>query len=174
MGERAGREAEIEAVIRALVAEGCGSGWAAAKAHKIIDALDAVRARSPQGEDQGPTISEREFWTGFRDPPQGEDHEASIYGGWRVGRKVGRTIYRMRGNDPSDDDELIGVMDTPALAVEAVDAVNLSRVSPSPERDTVRRGRVIAWLWQRYGEAAQQEFRRDFPVTPKVDEQEQG
>lgn len=39
---------------------------------------------------------------------------------WRVGRKVGRTIYRQTGPDPSDADELIGVMDTPALAYEVV------------------------------------------------------
>jgi hypothetical protein len=43
---------------------------------------------------------------------------------WRVGRKVGRTIYRQTGSEPSDDDELIGVMDTPELAELAVAAVN--------------------------------------------------
>lgn len=36
---------------------------------------------------------------------------------WRVGRKVGRTIY--------DGDTLIGVMDTPELAEKVVRAVNL-------------------------------------------------
>lgn len=36
---------------------------------------------------------------------------------WRTGRKVGRTIY-------DATDELIGVMDTPALAKIVVDAVN--------------------------------------------------
>lgn len=35
---------------------------------------------------------------------------------WRTGRKVGRTIYR--------NDELVGVMDTPQLAEQVVDAVN--------------------------------------------------
>jgi hypothetical protein len=35
--------------------------------------------------------------------------------GWRVGRKVGRTLY--------EDDELIGVMDTRELAAEVVAAV---------------------------------------------------
>jgi len=44
---------------------------------------------------------------------------------WRVGRKVGRTIYVMRGDAPSDDDSLIGVMDTPRLAEEAVNAHNV-------------------------------------------------
>jgi len=38
-------------------------------------------------------------------------------GSWRVGRKVGRTIY--------NDDILIGVMDTPELAEMVVNALNL-------------------------------------------------
>lgn len=38
---------------------------------------------------------------------------------WRVGRKVGRTIY-------DANDVLIGVMDTPGLAARVVHAVNLS------------------------------------------------
>jgi hypothetical protein len=46
---------------------------------------------------------------------------------WRVGRKVGRTIYRQLGSEPSDDDPLIGVMDTPELARTAVEAVNGAR-----------------------------------------------
>lgn len=41
---------------------------------------------------------------------------------WRVGRKVGRTIY---ATPPGDEDGvLIGMMDTPDLAREAVDAHN--------------------------------------------------
>lgn len=43
---------------------------------------------------------------------------------WRTGRKVGRTIYRQKGDFPSDEDELIGVMDTPELARIVVAAVN--------------------------------------------------
>jgi hypothetical protein len=39
---------------------------------------------------------------------------------WRTGRKVGRTIYAQLGDVPSDDDPLIGVMDTPELAAIAV------------------------------------------------------
>lgn len=31
---------------------------------------------------------------------------------WRQGRKVGRTIYAMAYIEPSDDDVLIGMMDT--------------------------------------------------------------
>lgn len=44
---------------------------------------------------------------------------------WRVGRKVGRTIYVVYG--PGEED-LIGVMDSRELAAEAVAAHN-SRVS---------------------------------------------
>lgn len=43
---------------------------------------------------------------------------------WRVGRKVGRTIYAQLGAEPSDNDRLIGMMDTPDLATEAVSAHN--------------------------------------------------
>lgn len=43
---------------------------------------------------------------------------------WRVGRKVGRTIYAQVGAEASDDDVLIGVMDTAALAAEAAHAHN--------------------------------------------------
>lgn len=45
---------------------------------------------------------------------------------WRTGRKVGRTIYRQTGPYPSDEDPLIGVMDTVALAHEAVEAHNFA------------------------------------------------
>lgn len=43
---------------------------------------------------------------------------------WRVGRKVARTIYAMTGPEPSDDDPLIGVMDSPELAEAACLAHN--------------------------------------------------
>jgi 6-pyruvoyltetrahydropterin/6-carboxytetrahydropterin synthase len=51
---------------------------------------------------------------------------------WRTGRRVGRTIYAQAGPEPSDDDLLIGVMDTPELAAEAVDAHNAHRSAPPP------------------------------------------
>ncbi len=38
---------------------------------------------------------------------------------WRTGRHVGRTIYEQLSDGPSDDDTLIGVMDSPELAAEA-------------------------------------------------------
>jgi len=43
---------------------------------------------------------------------------------WRRGRKLGRTIYVQAGALSSDNDVLIGVMDTPELAALVVDAVN--------------------------------------------------
>lgn len=43
---------------------------------------------------------------------------------WRVGRKVGRTLYLQAGSEPSDKDMLIGVLDTVDLAARAVYAVN--------------------------------------------------
>jgi hypothetical protein len=53
---------------------------------------------------------------------------------WRVGRKVGRTIYIQSGDTPSDGDELIGLMDSIELAQEAVDAVN-ALDEPEPDDD---------------------------------------
>lgn len=45
---------------------------------------------------------------------------------YRTGRKVGRTIYAQCGPEPSDRDQLIGLMDSPELAAFAVDAMNLA------------------------------------------------
>jgi hypothetical protein len=47
---------------------------------------------------------------------------------WRVGRKVGRTIYLQLGDQPGDTDLLIGMMDTPDLARRVVEAMNARRV----------------------------------------------
>lgn len=43
---------------------------------------------------------------------------------WRVGRKVGRTIYAQLGPEPADGDPLIGVMDSRRLAAAAVQGHN--------------------------------------------------
>lgn len=51
---------------------------------------------------------------------------------WRVGRKVGRTIYAQVEDEPSDHDALIGVMDTRDLAVAAVDAHNAALMQGRP------------------------------------------
>ena len=42
----------------------------------------------------------------------------------RVGRKVGRTIYLQLGDEPSDEDVLVGVVDTAALAQFICDCVD--------------------------------------------------
>lgn len=44
-----------------------------------------------------------------------------VTGAYRVGRKLGRTVYR---TTPDGDDELIGVMDTPELGAMVVEALN--------------------------------------------------
>lgn len=44
---------------------------------------------------------------------------------YRVGRKVGRTIYERVYAEPSDADRLIGAMDTPELAARAIVGLNL-------------------------------------------------
>jgi len=54
---------------------------------------------------------------------------------WRTGRKVGRTIYGQVGDEASDGDHLIGVMDTPELAQEAVDGVNAIKLIPVNEAE---------------------------------------
>jgi hypothetical protein len=55
-----------------------------------------------------------------------------VTGAWRVGRHVGRTVYRQLGSFASGDDELIGVMDTPELAAEAVAARNAAAAAAVP------------------------------------------
>jgi hypothetical protein len=47
---------------------------------------------------------------------------------WRTGRRVGRTVYAQIGPDPSGDDVLIGVLDHPRLAADAVDTHNAARL----------------------------------------------
>lgn len=43
---------------------------------------------------------------------------------WRTGRTVGRTVYLQAGEEPSEDDTLIGMLDTRELADLVVYAVN--------------------------------------------------
>lgn len=45
---------------------------------------------------------------------------------YRTGRKVGRTIYRQLGDEPADDDRLVGVMDSIPMAEAAVAGLNLA------------------------------------------------
>ena len=44
----------------------------------------------------------------------------------RQGRKVGRTLYRQLGDEPSDDDPIVGLVDSIELAKIIVEAVNKS------------------------------------------------
>ena len=44
---------------------------------------------------------------------------------WRIGRKLGRTIYRQVGAAPSDEDPFLGLMESPELAADVVACHNL-------------------------------------------------
>jgi hypothetical protein len=52
---------------------------------------------------------------------------------WRTGRKVGRTIYAMHHDEPSDQDVLIGMMDSREIAQAAVIGHNLLVVKGAPD-----------------------------------------
>jgi hypothetical protein len=43
---------------------------------------------------------------------------------FRVGRHLGRTIYQVVGDEPSESDRLIGMMDTPEIGAYVVEALN--------------------------------------------------
>lgn len=43
---------------------------------------------------------------------------------WRTGTKLGRTLYRQKGNEPSVEDEFIGMMETSELAERVAFAIN--------------------------------------------------
>jgi hypothetical protein len=57
---------------------------------------------------------------------------------WRTGRKVGRTIYAQAWPDARDTDVLIGMMDSPALARQAVEDHN----AMAGHRETTRKIRL--------------------------------
>jgi len=57
---------------------------------------------------------------------------------WRVGRKVGRTIYAQITDVPRDDDPLIGVLDTRELAERVVADHNKSLAEETHDHQTVR------------------------------------
>ena len=63
---------------------------------------------------------------------------------WRVGRKVGKNIYAIVGDEPSDDDIDIGRMDSPALAAIAV--LNHNAIVDADTEHEVAVGRVTAFL----------------------------
>lgn len=43
---------------------------------------------------------------------------------WRVGRKLGRTLYLQRGAKPTDGDIFLGLMETTGLAEAVAEAMN--------------------------------------------------
>jgi hypothetical protein len=45
---------------------------------------------------------------------------------YRVGRHLGRTVYRVVTDTTGEHDELIGMMDTPDLGAMVVEALNLA------------------------------------------------
>jgi hypothetical protein len=45
---------------------------------------------------------------------------------WRVGRSLGRTVYRQTADEPSKFDEFLGIMETRELAAFVVHLVNTS------------------------------------------------
>jgi hypothetical protein len=70
---------------------------------------------------------------------------------WRTGRKVGRTVYVQWGNEPSDADTLIGMMDSVEIAEEAVSAHN-ERLGESGNREA--RSSMVGSLPPFHGSAA--------------------
>lgn len=51
---------------------------------------------------------------------------------WRQGRKLGRTLYAMLGDEPSDNDVLLGMVDDPLLAqyIVAIHNARLDELGP--------------------------------------------
>lgn len=49
---------------------------------------------------------------------------------YRVGRSLGRTVYRMSGNRPGKNDDLVGLMDTRDLGEIVVAALNQQHNHP--------------------------------------------
>lgn len=54
---------------------------------------------------------------------------------FRVGRKLGRTIYMQRGDEPSDADMFLGIMDSRAMAATIVHVLNTSADLEPPVYD---------------------------------------
>lgn len=93
--------------------------------------LQEDRRREVQGwqKGRGDAVPEREEGgsEAVEDRVEGADGGGapSMIGVWRNGRHVGRTLYVQVGEEPSDADQLIGVMDTPELAAYVVYCVNV-------------------------------------------------
>ncbi len=73
---------------------------------------------------------------------------------WRVGRSVGRTIYAVTGPEATKSDILIGMMDTRALAAEAVEAHNRACGTLPPLTEEEQKARIAAIHRARQNDAA--------------------
>lgn len=83
---------------------------------------------------------------------------------WRTGRTVGRTIYIQAADDPSKDDHLVGLMDTPELAERVVQALNTAARPIAVDPDdaaTVERVAKVLFLTRYPGSEAFDKARRD-------------
>ena len=85
--------------------------------------------------------------SGFDDAVLDETDTAETVVPWRVGRSVGRTIYaRMAGSNP-DGDVLIGLMDSPEIAVNVVVSHNERLIPTHPSVIVVPRSFVESVLY---------------------------
>ncbi len=90
---------------------------------------------------------------------------------WRIGRKLGRTIYQQADdNQPGSDDVLLGMMDSRDLAQFVVDAVNhfysIDPDHPCPAVVAVNNfyGRDV--VPQHHGPVLAPPAQADLPVVP--------
>jgi hypothetical protein len=71
---------------------------------------------------------------------------------WRVGRSLGRTLYIQVGEEPSKDDQCIGMVDTREIAGRIVTAMN--------EAERLREDRAVSFMqvlgWKRRTEQAEE------------------
>lgn len=91
---------------------------------------------------------------------------------FRVGRHLGRTVYRQLSDDPDGADELIGMMDTREWGQRVVDALNTAAVFPLAPGETL--DELIApdremWVYrfQRDGEPREIHERRNEQPDPR-------
>jgi hypothetical protein len=106
-------EAELAGALRDLnITAGSATAFYPDVAEAIFGHIR--RHREPAGEDQAPARDDR--------CSCGVKLRQSLT--TRAGRKVPRMLYRQLGDEPADDDPIIGLVDTPELAALIVAAVN--------------------------------------------------
>lgn len=118
--------------------------WRAEKqrADSLASELDRLRGRADVGEGETPSVAAQPT-TG--EAPEGGEPSQSVPARWRVGRKLGRTLYAQQGKEPSDGDPFLGLMENPMLAARVVAAVNRSKgidCNPSTSTDGLDRAVV--------------------------------